>query len=351
MANSTTCPTPPFATDPACIPIMTNFCSTDDPLGDTYIQKWQGDEITSDCRRFAALNAGNQSQYVAVVDGYIRRYLVNESNPVTYAQQGSLVYDPAIEDIIEVCQDYPGGCDAVLGQVCAGFDRDDLKENPNLGKLCGCFMADAEYDKYTGSFGVNKICDPACVLQSAVKPRDPENEFVTLKCDQSICVIDDVTISILGKSTVGDITFGQACSACSGDSGCTCNISDISITSVESTIGDVSFQQACGGVVNCYERDANGIPRPVDCSALEPDTDDGGAAPTGFASTSTILIIIGVVVFVIVMIIILALLFRSRGEESGRYYPAPMGPAPPPAYGGAYATYQGPTPLSQAPVI
>lgn len=350
MANTTTCPTGPYAADPACVPIMTNYCRTDELIGDTYIEKWQGDEITSNCRKYTALNAGNQAQYVPVVDGYVRRYLVTDGNDITYAQQGSLVYDPAIEDIIEVCQTYPGGCDNVLDQVCAGFTRDDLKENPNLGKLCGCFMTDGEYDKYTGAFGVQKICDPACVLQSAVKPRDPANQFVTLNCGQSICVIDDVTISILGKSTTGDITFAQSCASCTGGAGCTCNISDISITSVESTLGNISLDQACGSKPNCFQRDANGIPRPVPCSALEPG--GGTSTGSGFITTRTLIIIIVSIIAFIILIIVIALLLRRR-QETPSYRPQ-TGVVGPPPYSGNYygpAGFMGTGPLSQAPLI
>jgi hypothetical protein len=339
MANPTSCSSGGLANDPSCVPVMANYCSTDDPTI-TYTEKWEGDEITSLCRRYVVLNTGQQAQYVPVVDAYVRRYLVNDGNNITYAQQGSVVYDPAIEDIIAVCQDYPGG-----------FTRDDLKENPNLGKLCGCFMTDAEYDKYTGAFGVQKICDPACVLQSAVKPRDPANQFITLSCGQSICVIDDVTISILGKSTTGDITFAQSCASCTGGAGCTCNISDISITSVESTLGNISLDQACGSTPNCFKRDANGIPQQVPCSALEPG---GGGTSTGkgFISNNLLLIIIVAIVVFIILIIIFVLLFRRR-QETPSYRPQAQMVGPPPYSGNYYgpAGFTGSGPLSQAPLV
>ena len=356
MANPTTCPTTAFASDPACVAVMTNYCSTDTFLGQTYTQKWQGDEVTSSCRKYTGLNVGHQSQYVPVVDAYVRRYLITEGKPITFAQQGSLVYDPAIEDLIQVCQDYPGGCDQVLGQVCAGYTREDLKSNPNLGKLCGCFMSDNEYDTYGGTFGIQKICDPACVLQSAVKPKDPADQFGTLKCQQSICVIDDVTISILGQSNVGDINFTQACSTCTGGAGCICNISDISITAVESSVKDINFSQQCGSL-RCWESDANGVPQQIDCALVGGDTttnNGGGTSSTSFLSNSLLLTIIGIILGVIIIIIILFLIFRRRQEEPSRFrmgeqYMSP----PPPAYG-----YQGGigynvygSPIQQAPLI
>ena len=324
MANPTSCATGPGASNPGCPAVMANFCSTDDVGGDDYNEKWEGDESTSNCRRYAGLNLGNQAQYVPATDAFVRRYLITDANPVTFAQQGSLIYDPIIEDVIEVCQDYPGACDQVLGTYCQGYTREDLKENPNLAKLCGCFLSDDEYDKYTGSFGVEPICDPACVIQSTVKPRDPENQFDTLNCTQSVCVIDDVTISVLGQTTTGDINFAQACSACSGG-GCTCSISDISITAVESQIGNVNFDQNCGGPPTCFKRDANGVPQEVSCSALEEGATSGGSptSPASSFSSQTVLVIIGIVVAVIVLLILFALFFSRKREPASRVVQSP----------------------------
>lgn len=302
--------------NPACISIMSDYCSTDEPLGETYTEKWEGDTFTSKCRRYVELNLGNQIQYVPVIDSYVRRYLLTEANDITFPQQGSLIFDPAIEDVIDVCYT-PGGCDAVLDQKCASFARDDLKINPNLGKLCGCFMSDLEYDKYQGAFGVQKICDPACTLQSAVKPRNPANQFETLECGQTICVIDDVKIELLNNTTVGDINFGQACGNCdAGTGGCQCFISDISITATESVIQDVNFDQNCGGNPFCYQTDSQGVPQQVDCSVLEPDTGNGGNSPPSGISTTTILIIIGIITAVIIiLIVIIVLTSRNKNEN------------------------------------
>lgn len=310
--------------NPGCVTIMSNFCRVDEPLGDTYLEKWQGDEFTSDCRAFAALNAGNQAQYAPVVDAYVRRYLVTDGNSVTYPQQGSLIYDPAIEDVIDVCSTYPGGCDAVLTQVCNGFTRADLKSNPNLGKLCGCFMADLQYDKYAGTFGVSKQCDPACTLQSAVHRRDVTNQFNFLECGQTICIIDDVKIQLLNNTVAGDISFGQACSSCGTGGSCQCVISDISVTAVESSIANINFDQQCGGNPLCYKSNAQGIPELIDCSLLE-DNNSSGSVPSRIPIT---FIIIAIAVLAAIVVIIIAIsIFSSRKKSAqldyGSFSPRP----------------------------
>jgi hypothetical protein len=322
MANPTSCLTLGLASTPECSQVMALYCSTDDSgSGQTYTQKWQGDELTSPCRRFVALNLGNQRQYVPVVDAYVRRYLLTERRAISYPAQGSSLYDPAIADVVQVCQTYPGACDNVLQTVCSGFTAQELGGNPSQASLCGCFLSSAEYNKSGGVFGVGRECSPTCLLQSAVKPRDPSSQTDFLRCKQSICIIDDVTINILGKSTAGNISFNQACSSCgtgaaNSSSSCICSISDVSITAVESTIKDTSFTQQCGGAQNvrCFKRDINGVPQSIPCNSLDPATANPATTTTSLTSSRlrTILIISIVVIVVIIIIVIVVLLLNHR---------------------------------------
>lgn len=331
MANVSSCSSDPIgASDPACQNIMANFCTTNDIGGRTYIQKWQGDNITSECRAFTNFISNQPDRYIPATNGMASRYLVSDANPVTFEQQGSLIYDPSIETVVKTCQDFPGACDNVLDNYCGGFTRADLSENPNLAKLCGCFMSDAEYDKYSGSFGVEPICDPACVIQSTVKPQDATAPTTTKRCNQTVCVIDDVTINVLGQTTTGDINFAQACAACS-NAGCTCSISDISISAVESVVGNINFDQNCGGPPTCFRRDENGVPREVECSLLE-----GGAiaeglerntSPTSVFSNFNVLIIIGITILIIFILIIAVVVFSKKRTGSAPVFiqnPAPV---------------------------
>lgn len=315
--NPTTCLLPANINNPMCSPIMATYCSTNDSL--TYQQKWQGDNVTSPCKKYVAANLSPvclSSNYVPVVDAFVRQYFLIDGNNITYPQQGSTVFDPTMNDIISVCQTSPGGCDTVLTQVCSGFTRANLQANPNEATLCGCFMADQEYNSYQGAFGVQKICDPLCVLQSAVKPANVPNNCNTQKCGQSICVIDNVTISLLNQSTAGNINFAQACSSCAGGTGgCICDISDISITAVQSSIKDINFSQNCGQT-NCYKSDANGVPQTVPCASLEPS--GGGTSPASGISVATVLIIIGIIVFVILIIIIIVAIVAYNRKKANQ---------------------------------
>lgn len=355
MANPTSCLTLGLASTPECSQVMALYCSTSDDQDLTYTQKWQGDELTSPCRRFVALNLGNQRQYVPVVDAYVRRYLLTERKAITYASQGSQIYDPAIEDVVKVCSSYVGGCDNTLSAVCSGFTAQELGGNPNQARLCGCFMAPAEYDKSGGVFGVGKECSPTCLLQSAVKPRDPSNQTDFLRCKQSICIIDDVTINILGKSTAGNISFNQACSSCSGgpnsSSSCVCNISDVSITAVESTIKDTSFVQQCGGPsqVRCFKRDINGVPRPIPCDNLDPAKSNNTTTTSLTSSRLRTILIVSIIVIVVIIIIVIVVLLLRRNQPSV-YRPASTTVinTPPLAY---YPSGYSGSSLSRAPLL
>lgn len=338
MANVTTCTDLQFANTPACSAIMSLFCSSDTPGvgGQTYLEKWQGDEITSPCRKFVALNLGNQAQYVPVVDAYVRRYLLTERKAISYPQQGSTLYDPAIEDVVKVCQSYPGACDNTLSAVCRGTTRQELGANPNLSRLCGCFLSDEEFAKEGGAFGVTRECASTCIIQAAVKPRDPNNQRAFLKCKQSICIIDDVTINILGKSNAGDISFNQSCGSCGDSSSCVCSISDVSITAVESTIKDTSFSQQCGGAdkIRCFKKDINGVPQSVPCTNLESNAPPTTQTTSITAARLRLGLIVGIIGIILLVIIIVIIILIVRRNQPSFYRPSSTTflPSPPPAY-------------------
>ena len=264
---------------PSCTVLMTTYCSSDipdvsygDPANETMVAKWTGSAQTKDCLRFVTENQGNLNFYQPVISEMVNRYLITLNKPITSIQTDGANHDTFIDTIVSVCRSNPGACDDILTQKCAGVTRSQLEENINLVNLCGCFMDDIEYTKFS-QFGINRICDPLCVLGSSVKPLDTTSDPTNAKflaCTQSICVIDDITINILANSVVGDITFGQACGSCAGNTGagsCRCYISDVTVQSVNSLIGDVNFQQTCGTPI-CYKSNptAGGAPIQVDCA-------------------------------------------------------------------------------------
>lgn len=351
--NPVTCQQPGNQTDVRCVSVMQDYCSNDlDTSGHStpqskYLLKWQGDTVSSPCQQWAHANLISNpchaDHYGPVVDAYVRRYFLTEGHPITYKQQGSTIYDINMQYILSVCQTFPGGCDSVLPQVCGGFIRANLESNPNEAALCGCFMDSAQYTALGGAFGIPVICDPLCVLSSAVKPQLTTSPCTTQTCNKSICVIDNITISLLNNSTAGNINFAQLCSSCAGNNGgggCQCNISDISITTVESSVKNINFGQNCGGPVNCFKTDSTGTPKQVDCATLESTSGSGSTNSNTSSSNSkgnnTLLIILIVIVLIIIAIIWITWMSgRKRGNDPSLYAYSGYrdnGPPPPDRY-------------------
>ncbi len=311
---------------PSCTALMSAYCSNDTPdiaYGDNpsenMVAKWTGSAQTKDCLRYVTENQGKLNFYQPVIEAMVNRYLITLDKPITSAQSDGPNHDPFIDTIVQICRANPGGCDSILTQKCAGVTRSQLEQNINLVNLCGCFMDDIEYSKFS-QFGINRICDPLCVLGSTVKPLDTTSDVNNTKflvCTQSICVIDDVTVQVLSNSAVGDITFAQACGSCASNTGlgsCRCYISDVTIQSVNSLIGDVNFEQTCGSPV-CYKSNptTGGAPIQVDCAtgvAIQKTTVSG----TFSGSENWLWIVLGVLLLLLILII----LFGARRPRASR---------------------------------
>lgn len=180
--------------------------------------------------------------------------------------------------LLDLCIDkrLPGVCTKFLESFCSNFTREQVNNSPILINFCGCYTPpDPNYLKYTlGTKGCLdgsncKICtdkDSNCVPQPACDPlcnraltsqrvHQPTGNFIT--CSQNICVIDDVTISIIGSET-GNINFNSVCSNCDKN-GCLCIISGVNISNTMSKIGvGDDFNQFCGPNSVCLVKDSNG---------------------------------------------------------------------------------------------
>lgn len=293
-----------------CVGPMATYCS--DATDGGIPAKWTGTPQSSDCLRYVSETAPNSTLYEPVVGAMVEEYLITQNNPITSPASNGANHDPFVDELVGICRSAPGACDAVLTDKCLGVTREQLGNNINLANLCGCFMADSEYTRYAG-FGVDRICDPVCTLGSSVKPANPsaqpeEAEFA--RCNQSICVIDDVTVNLL-SSVSGDITFSQACGNCGannqGAASCRCFITDTSVQAINSLVGDVEFSQQCGGAPVCYETQPNGVQLEVDCDTGDEVSTAGGAG--GNAASAVALWVI-FIILIIIGIILLVLAFR-----------------------------------------
>ena len=149
-------------------------------------------------------------------------------------------------------------------------------------------MPSEQYGTYS-SFGVERKCDPACTLGEGVRVGvAPGTSNLEEECDQTICVIDNVKLDILGGSNVGNISFSQACGQCGGQA-CRCFITNTTLTSVDSVIGDVDITQQCGGTPSCYLSDfvPGAAPTPVSCDDPRLKLGQAGASVAQSSTTTT----------------------------------------------------------------
>ena len=300
----------------ACIGQMEIYCSND--VEEPMTSKWVN-VPGKDCNRFVSENTGNLIFYGPVIGAMVDRYLNQLGNPITSAQSDGQNHDPFIDRIVEICRDNPGACDDALLIKCQNVQRENLSTNVNLANLCGCFMEDIEYAKFS-SFGIERICDPVCTIGSGVKSHDTTtiDPAQFLRCQQSICIIDDVTIEILANSVVGDVTFSQACGSCGSDGSgsCRCFITDTTIQAINSRIGDINFEQQCGGLPLCFETApvAGAPPIEVNCATQEVIDTSGGSITGEGGGFDPLWIFFGILVVVLLLILILTL---TRSGESG----------------------------------
>ena len=247
--------------------------------------------------------------------------------------------DTQMNDLIwSICSTIPGICTTSLENYCSTITTDDLVRNPNLLKWCGCYMPDFEYSKYTNLYHINKQCTPQCNVAGII-PLVDQTGIETLKCKQSYCVIDDVSIELY-EARVGDgqngINFNQVCGSCgSGDNTgtCQCTLTGLNFAAVQATIPSLDISQQCGAGSVCYHESTSTTGEvttaPIPCSSelgyVPPTTESTGQQDADRWRNTKILLLF---LFVIVILIIIWILFapRSLAEENRVYERKPTPP-------------------------
>ena len=177
---------------------------------------------------------------------------------------------------------------------------------PLVRKTCGCHLSQSQYTSDI------RACDTICSGYDTIK------YYGQSTCQASVCVIDNFTLIAKGSS-VGDITFTQACPFCSGSSSCKCIIGDINIIAQDSRMGALQLEQNCGGGVECY----------ADIEGVRTQLSDCQQYINSFGLTTsvvdkqvqtytiyTIMFIIGAIVLIILFIIgIVFLIKQNRKPE------------------------------------
>jgi hypothetical protein len=152
----------------------------------------------------------------------------------------------------QLCCPLPGICQDGLNKICETSIVNDMKLNSLLAQWCGCHMANDQYEEYSKKFNIPKQCSSTCNRYGAIPLVGIDN--IPIKCVQTICLIDDINISIVNTQIGGGIDFNQYCNNCQGGQ-CTCvisgNIIDIANSSIDGSV--IPGLQSCGAV-NCRQK-------------------------------------------------------------------------------------------------
>lgn len=167
-----------------------------------------------------------------------------------------------------ICCPFPSLCQGSLQSICKTKTTQELSKNPSLAAWCGCNLPPEEYEQYSILFNIPQQCAPICnrvgVIPQVGNGGDP------IQCEQSICLIDGITLNLINSQIGGGINFEQICSGCKGAQ-CSCIVSDTTIDITNSTIGGnvVPVAEGCGSAT-CYQTNSTSLgPNriPVPCSS------------------------------------------------------------------------------------
>lgn len=138
--------------------------------------------------------------------------------------------------IRDMCLDYrlPGVCDTALTEYCKGKSRDNLSSID--ADLCGCYLDPEEGLPIPGtSTDCGSPCDPVCHRVNTIKKAMADGTLCS--CLASVCVINDIAISLANSTVSGGVNITNLCPQCSLAFPCTCLISGVSINDTLINIG------------------------------------------------------------------------------------------------------------------
>lgn len=258
--------------------------------GQAWFDYWSDDKCYS--AMYGALYAGSSVGLDAqgltytrcLMDKTFQRYLT--TNTISESGQGG--YNNFQERLLRTCARLPGTCDVALqSRVCLPQDTETADQQraryaasrPWLN-FCGCYAPPPSDSRLQPA---DSACDPLCARIGTIQRATATGE--AKRCQQDVCVINDVSITATSSEVKGGVSFGQVCNFCSTGA-CTCIISSVNISSTLSDLAVTNFGQVCGSNSVCLQGDAlNPTAPPV----LVPCADAVTTTPTT-TTTSTITI-------------------------------------------------------------
>ena len=275
-----------------------------------------------------------------IIEFIITRYFANEI-PVSYwkgqgdpkkpiiADPSSELFTPMLNSLYNFFYNGSTGMKGlgnnIFTDMCKGYTRTTISENPNIRKWCGCFGPDDPIaiqaaKKYTNSASYTKACDPICIYPQSIKLADPTKNYDLKTCNSQICILSKASIDISGGS--GTVNFQQNCPCSTENSPCFCIIdSTIEDLLNKTTSPDggsmavsVTFKQYCPGA-RCMVLDEKTQELiEIDCQNDDPNNTQAYYSETNKDGGKTVNIEIFFVIGIIATFVILFILCARHIE-------------------------------------
>jgi hypothetical protein len=322
FVGDTTCaPENRGPTQIGCRTLFSDTCGqTATPIDSVYMQYW--DTPDEYCEKTLSGNVQNQNGILnpegirwsqSQMSNVLNAYFDNVGGIQPPGREGSFQ-----NELYAICMKYPSACDIGLKQVCGNYTRLDAEANVNIGRFCGCHLNSTAYTQYEDQFGIPFNCDPVCSRLDTIP--SVNNDYTTSLCEGAICIIDDITLSLVDSSVSGDVNFYQACGGCTGSESCTCIISGVDIIAVESGLGGVNLEQVCGSEPKCYTADTEdptGPAIPVSCETGEivPETPSEEESNPDYNKLQLIVIIIAGFLLIVAIVVVIIIVVYTKKQK------------------------------------
>ena len=274
------------------------------------------------------------SEAAAVLQGSLQTF----ANKYKTADQPTDVHAQAyLGNILAQCAKYPAACDAQMKQLCSAMTRNDVlnaydglinnQNNWNIVAACGCHLPDDQYTEY-GKFGIDEkyydSCDPLCKLNPAIPKATCDGEGKNCQpwpCEQTICIIDNVTVDVMNSDIKGGINFNITCGGCDKKAGgCLCVFSDITVFSEASRVGSIDFNMHCGGQCAVADPNRPGAYTKVNCISGKPS--NGGNGPVNVDKIWKWIVdhkkevLIGSAVILVIIVLVMVIYMATRTKSA-----------------------------------
>lgn len=227
-------------------------------------QAWGEDPLTpssvSPCHTalITASNDGNSAAQLIPPSGTIPVTTVNEVSSVIRSVISALGQDILSDPLdnvgfafTKVCSKNPELCAEGLSLMCSGVNAESASRQPLVLKWCGCYLGVSEYEKYT-SLGVTRQCSPLCNVPQVIPLASVMAGSLSGRqlspCDQTVCIIDNVSVTIANSLGANNVTLSQVCASTSPDVSASCIMTDDNVIESSRLGGNTLITMGCGDV-------------------------------------------------------------------------------------------------------